>query len=102
MAIDLAPVTQTIKSQRRTRYIEIQIPYGNLPTLRAHREIVNLDVAGVVLSKGDAKAIERSMAKVILESFTLKSGVVVTINQISEGLAGLIDRWETEDMAPKV
>lgn len=101
MAIEGIEKTQTIRPQTRTRIIEIAIPFGGVPALRAHREVVNRDVDGKVLSKDNELEVNRGYLAVAGESFTCADGTVIKLPHISEALAGLIDRWSVEDAAAK-
>ena len=100
MAIEGQEKTQTIKPQTRTRIIEIAIPFGGVRALRAHREIVNRDPEGNVLSKDNATEVNRGYVAVAGESYVCADGTVISIPHIAESLAGLIDRWSIEDAAP--
>ena len=100
MAIEGIEKTQTIRPQTRTRIIEIAIPFGGVPALRAHREVVNRDTLGAVLSKDNAPEVNRGYVAVAGDSYTCADGTVISIPHIAESLAGLIDRWSIEDAAP--
>ena len=102
MAIEGIQKTLVITPQTRTRIIEIFIPFGSVPLLRAHREVVNRDAEDNVVSKDNAQEINRGYVAVIDESFVCADGTVISIPHISEALAGMIDRWSIEDEAARV
>lgn len=93
--------TKAFTPQNRTRFIEISIPYGQLPSLRAHREVVNVDDEGNVLDHKNSPEVNRKMEDVAAESFTCKDGTKISLPNLAEALSSLIDKWETEDLAAK-
>lgn len=102
MAIKGSKITLELTPENRTRFIEISIPYGKLPSLRAHRETVNIGSDGEVIDHKNSPEVNRTMEAVADESFTCKDGTKISLPNLSEALAGLCDKWETEDKAAKV
>lgn len=98
MAIQEAAQTVEVLTERRTSRIEIYSDKGVEPRLIADREIIKTS-GGTVLSKTRDGQVERGFSRVASESFTCTDGTVITIPQLAEVLAGLVDRWYQEDHA---
>lgn len=96
MSIQHEQVTQNVNSETRTWRLNIEAPYGEIPVITAHRELVKT-VNGEVLAKTNAGVVERTFSAIVGESFTCANGKVVTLPELAEVIAGLVDRWDLEN-----
>jgi hypothetical protein len=96
MAIQEATQTVEVSTERRTSRIEIYSDKGAEPRLIADREIIKTS-EGAMLSKTRDGQVERGFSRVASESFTCADGTVITVPQLAEVLAGLVDRWYQQD-----
>lgn len=96
MAILGTPKTLEVVPQTRTRLIEINAPYGAVPSLRAHRETI--EVAGSeVVKRENASEVSRSLSQVANLTHTCADGTVVKVAHLAECLPAWIDAWAVED-----
>lgn len=97
MAIEGTKKTLEITPQTRTRVIVIETPYGGSPKLTAHREIVNRDNEGNVVSRDNALEVSRDYALVTSDPMELSDGTKVSKAHVAEWLSRSIDGWEIEN-----
>lgn len=96
MAILGTPKTLEVIPQTRTRLIEIVAPFGAVPSLRAHRE--EIEVAGSeVVKRENATEVTRSLSQVANQTHTCADGTVVKVAHLAECLPAWIDGWAVED-----
>ena len=96
MAILGTPKTLEVVPQTRTRLIEIVAPFGAVPSLRAHRETI--EVAGAeVVKRENASEVSRSLSQVANQTHTCADGTVVKVAHLAECLPAWIDGWAVED-----
>ena len=98
MAITLPSKTVEIVPQERTRLIEIESPYGVVPSLRAHRELIEV-AGGEIVSRSNVAEVKRSLSQVANQTHTCQDGTVIKIAHLAECLPAWIDAWATEDAA---
>lgn len=96
MAIIGTPKTVEIIPQTRTRLIEIQSPYNEVPSLRAHRETIEV-ASGEVVSRSNAAEVKRSLSQVANLTHTCADGTVVKVAHLAECLPAWIDAWALAD-----
>lgn len=96
MAIIGTPKTLEIIPQTRTRLIEIQSPYGSIPSLKAHRETLEVS-GGEIVKRENAAEVTRSLSQVANQTHTCLDGTVIKVSHLAECLPAWIDAWATED-----
>ena len=93
MAIDHGTETVTLTTTERTWRVDIQTALDVDPIIMGHREIVKMD-GETVSSKTPAGLTMRYLSKVTDETVP---GTTLTVGQMVEAFAALIDKWCSED-----
>lgn len=96
MAIIGTPKTLEVVPQTRTRLIEIQSPYGQVPSLKAHRELIEI-ADGQIVKRENASEVVRSLSQVSQLTHTCEDGTVVKVAHLAECLPAWIDAWALAD-----
>ncbi len=97
MAISLGSSSVTFESIRRTWRLNIETALGSDYFLTAHRELVKKDGSNVISKDPNVGVVSRALSASAAETFTCQDDTVISVAHIAEALAGLVDRWETED-----
>lgn len=96
MAIIGTPKTLEVVPQTRTRLIEILSPYGQVPSLKAHRELIEI-ADGQIVKRENASEVFRSLSQVANQTHTCADGTVIKVSHLAECLPAWIDAWALAD-----
>jgi len=97
MATELGETAGTIKRQERTWRINIETPFGGVPSVQVFREIVGT-LDGEVVSRDQMSIrIDRTLPGVAEQEISVR-GRKFTGALLAEVIAAFADKWRTEDM----
>lgn len=100
MATDLGTETVTVNKKERAWRTEIESPFGGIPSVVAHIEVVRTLPDGSLFSRDAGPDVFRSFASLDKDSVEV-NGKTYTASETAEVIKAFITKWAGEDRAAK-
>lgn len=92
-----------VVTQERTYELLVRNRLGEVPAISARRQQIEMQGTDILRQLTDAVLVERALADVSKESIALAghAGVNVSVAELWQTIASLLDRWAIEDEPEK-